>query len=151
MDRPWWRVHYQDARQQFTGRLITVSDWGKSTERVRGKLGQNSGAGAMCLAALWGAQRIIMLGYDCEYAPDGKRHWHGDHPPGLGNCVSIGKFPAQFGMVVEQLNGIEIINASRHSVLTYWPRLNLEQALGHQSLRTKKRKGVRAKACAVAG
>lgn len=142
MDRPWWRMHYTTARQLFTGRLITVCDWGQATERVRGDFGRNSGAGALLLAAHWGAKRIIMLGYDCEYAPDGKRHWHGDHPKGLGNCVSIGQFPAQFAQIAPRLDHLQIINASRHSVLTLWPRKPLEKALGYKSVRAAKRQRV---------
>ncbi len=129
MDRPWWKQHYSEVLRLFKGRLLTVSDWGKRTERVIGEFGGNSGAGAMCLAAEWGARRVIMVGYDCEYAPDGKRHWHGDHPKALGNCVSIGKFPTQFARIVSQLSACEVLNASRHSILDFWPRIELEKAL----------------------
>ena len=151
MDSPWWRMHYAEAADSFTGRLMTVCTFGRRTQKLHGDFGRNSGAGALLLAAHWGAERIIMLGYDCEYAPDGKRHWHGDHPRGLGNCVSIGKFPAQFSAMAGRLEGIDVINASRHSILTLWPRVNLEAALGNQSLRPQKRKGVRAGARAMAG
>lgn len=151
MDAPWWRMHYAEATASFPGRLLTVSTFGKRTEKLVGDFGRNSGAGALLLAAHWGARRIIMLGYDCEYAPDGKRHWHGDHPRGLGNCVSIGKFPAQFSAMAPRLEGLEVINASRHSILTLWPRMDLEAALGHSRLRAQKRKGVRASARPVAG
>jgi hypothetical protein len=151
MDYPWWRKHYAEARDTFSGRLLTVATFGKRTERLMGDYGRNSGVGALLVAAGWGAERIIMLGYDCEYAPDGRRHWHGDHPAGLGNCVSIGKFPAQFAQAAPQLADVNIINASRHSILTLWPRMQLEQALGNPSVRTKKRQGVRAAARAMAG
>jgi len=70
MDYPWWRKHYAEARDTFSGRLLTVATFGKRTERLMGDYGRNSGVGAMLVAAGWGAKRIIMLGYDCEYAPD---------------------------------------------------------------------------------
>lgn len=98
-------------------------------ERVRFKHGGNSGAGALCLAAHFGAKRIIMLGYDCKHAADGKRHWHGNHPKGLGNAGSVDKWPAQFRDVAQRLHGVEIVNATRDTSLTIWPQVPLEEAL----------------------
>src|SRR5690606_3786458 len=93
--------------------------------------GQNSGAGAIALAAAWGARRIILLGYDCQYAA-GKRHWHGDHPKGTaGNASpqSVAKWPAQFRDLLPHVRGIEIINATRQTALTVFARATLEDAL----------------------
>lgn len=70
-----------------------------------------------------------MLGYDCKHAADGKRHWHGDHPKGLGNAGSVGKWPAQFRDVAQRLHGVEIVNATRDTALTIWPQVPLEEAL----------------------
>lgn len=151
MDAPWWRMHYEEAASVFQGRLITTCTFGRRTEKLRGDFGRNSGAGALLLAAHWGARRIILLGYDCQYAPDGQRHWHGDHPQGLGNCVSIARFPGQFAQIAPQLEGLKVINASRNSILTLWPRMELEKALGHSRLRAEKRQGIRAGTRAMAG
>lgn len=83
----------------------------------------------MSLAAHWGAKRIILLGYDCKYADDGKRHWHGDHPKGLGNAVSMPKWMGQFKEIADHLRGVMIVNASRDTALRFWPRQSLGEAL----------------------
>lgn len=101
----------------------------RGVQPVRFEQGGNSGAGAMSLAEYFGARRIILLGYDCGYAPDGKRHWHGDHPKGLGNAVSMPKWHRQFEEMAGHLANCEIINASRRTALRLWPRSPLEKAL----------------------
>lgn len=129
MDRVWWNIYYDEVRTSFKGRLVTISDWGKTTEKFTGEAGRNSGAGALCVAAQWGAKRIIMIGYDCQYAPDGKRHWHGDHPSQIGNAKHINKWPAQFRAVAGQLISAEVINCSRETALDMFKRIPLEEAL----------------------
>lgn len=93
--------------------------------------GQNSGAGAIAVAAALGARRIVLVGYDCKHAADGRRHWHGDHAKGAGagNAGSVSKWPAQFRDLVSHLRGATVINASRDTALTVFPRMPLEEAL----------------------
>ena len=88
----------------------------------------NSGAGAIALAAKAGASRVILLGYDCEKS-GGKVHWHGDHPAGLGNAGSMPKWPEQFKRLAASLSGVEVINCSRATALTAFPRGKLESVL----------------------
>lgn len=129
MDRKWWQKYHEKARQHFKGELVCVAERCFGVRRVRFKHGGNSGAGAMALAAYWGAKRIILLGYDCKYAEDGKRHWHGDHPRGLGNAVSMPKWKPQFKEMAQQLDGLKIVNSTRDTALKFWPRQSLEKAL----------------------
>lgn len=89
----------------------------------------NSGCGAISLACFAGARRVLMLGYDCQKT-GGKTHWHGDHPKGLGNAGSVHKWPAQFASLKAKMSGVEIINCSRETALTVFPRASLEQTLG---------------------
>lgn len=90
---------------------------------------RNSGAGAIALAAHFGAQRIGLLGYDCQHT-GGEKHWHGDHPKSMqGNAGSVGKWPKQFQQLADELRSIEIINLSRATALTCWPRGTLEEFL----------------------
>lgn len=132
MDSNWWQRSRTDQDRfrglKITGKRRTTRNCPIAT-RVDFEQGGNSGAGAMLLSKHWGAERIIMVGYDCQYAPNGKRHWHGDHPIGLGNCVSIGKFYDQFADAAKHLDGVEIWNASRATVLDLWPRKPLEECL----------------------
>ena len=88
----------------------------------------NSGAGAIAMAVKAGASRVILLGYDCQKT-GGQAHWHGDHPAGLGNAGSMPKWPEQFKRLAESIEDAEIINCSRETALTAFPRGELESAL----------------------
>src|SRR5690606_12343680 len=55
MDRAWWSKYHVEARQNFKGELVCAAERCFGVRRVRFKNGGNSGAGAMSLAAHWGA------------------------------------------------------------------------------------------------
>ncbi|WP_339521741.1 hypothetical protein [Pseudomonas sp. EA_35y_Pfl2_R111] len=93
----------------------------------------NSGAGAVALAIARGAKRVLLLGYDMQYT-GGRRHWHGDHPAKLGNAGAITDWPAQFEQLRKDHPSIEIINCTRETALTCFPRMPLEQALNEPVL-----------------
>lgn len=128
MDRAWWRKYLDDVKRKFKGDRLTSCRNMPDTDRVNFYQGGNSGAGAMSLAEFFGARRIVLLGYDCQYTA-GKRHWHGDHPSGLGNAVSMPKWFGQFEDMAGKLGHCEIINATRSTALRLWPQLSLEEAL----------------------
>lgn len=128
MDRAWWKVHHVEA-QSFKGRKITHFRNEYGAERIRFQHGGNSGGGAISLAAHLGARRIVLLGYDCKHGKDGKRHWHGDHPKGLGNANVIDKWPRHFRDLSLRLKGIEIVNSTRDTALDVFPLMSLEDAL----------------------
>jgi hypothetical protein len=79
-------------------------------------------------AAHWRVKRIVLLGYDCQHT-GGQAHWHGDHPPGLGNAKGVSEWPSHFRAVAHLLRGIEVINASRATALSMFRRSTLEEAL----------------------
>lgn len=137
MDKVWWSHYLEEIERDFAG--MRCSHGVRSgVQRVRGGYfregSQNSGAGAIALAAEWGAKRIILLGYDCQKT-GGKAHWHGDHPAKnrkgerMGNAGSIGKWPEQFRRLRQHLRGATVINASRETALSVFPRMPLEEAL----------------------
>lgn len=128
MDRVWWRQYLEEARQSFTGQLVAPVAGIHGVCRAKFPQQLNSGAGAIALAAQLGARRIVLLGYDAQKT-GGAAHWHEDHPAGLGNAGSVGKWPRQFAELAKSLAGVEIINASRETALTCWPRMTLEEAL----------------------
>ena len=76
----------------------------------------------------FGARRIYLLGYDCQHT-GGQRHWHGDHPKGMGNAGTVAKWPRQFRELVRFVPGAQIINCSRETALTVFPRAPLESVL----------------------
>lgn len=95
------------------------------SKRLRGWVG-NSGAGAILLASHFGAQRIVLIGYDCHKR--GGAHHHGNHPKGLGNAGSLHKWPEQFAQVARMVTA-EVINCSPGTALNVFPRADLESAL----------------------
>lgn len=133
MDTPWWQQYDREVSAAFKG--LRVRGAGSSQSRLadRAMFGAgclNSGAGALLMAAHYGAKVIIMLGYDCSVGKDGAKHWHADHPPSLGNAGMLPKWPAQFGQVAKALNGkVRIVNASRQTALECFERLTLYKAL----------------------
>lgn len=93
--------------------------------------GNNSSFQAMSLAVLWGAKRIIFTGLDLSLGPNGKDHWHGAHD-GLASPVrALPVFLKAFEHVAPQLTarGVQVINASRQTALTCFPRMSMIHAL----------------------
>ncbi len=90
--------------------------------------GGNGGFQALNLVCRWGAGRIIFLGLDCKGA-----HWHGDHRSGLGNPTSTAmmswKRCFHGAANVLKSRGVEVLNASRDTALTAFPRVNLEDVI----------------------
>jgi hypothetical protein len=135
MDRGWWMKHIHEVRDTFSGELATTSgqvrDFGlepMGTYGVGFHPHGNSGAGLVAISHMAGAARVIMLGYDCQKT-DGKAHWHGDHPRGLGNAGAVAKWPAQFAKLAETVKGMEVINCTRTTALDCFPRMDLDKAL----------------------
>lgn len=130
MDRKWWQVYGDRAVAEFPGRKICGVRGGHDAEHIAFRHGRNSGAGAISLAAKWGARRIILLGYDCQHT-GGKRHWHGDHPAGMKNTQKLPKWPAEFRVLAMRMKKErrQVINCTRQTVLTCFPRMKLEEAL----------------------
>lgn len=134
MDQQWWDLHRAEVAETFRGDRISSNQVPKKymvTRLMPSELKSygNSGAACISLAVLSGATRVILLGYDCQKT-GGKAHWHGDHPPGLGNAGGVDKWPAKFKELARDINGrATVINASRATALDMFPRQELEQAL----------------------
>lgn len=123
-DRAWWGVYKSDVESIFNGELLAPIQLSGVT-RVP-KIVTNSGANALVTAFLMGADKIIMLGYDCKTGD--KVHWHGDHPSPLGNAHSLSKWPAQFRRAAGHIK-CQVINATRDTALDMFDRASLEDAL----------------------
>jgi hypothetical protein len=128
MDRAWWGVHLDEVRRTFKGELATLNlnPHGIMPWRIQDY--RNSGAGAIALAIAKGARRVLLLGYDMQYT-GGLRHWHGDHPAKLGNAGKIAEWPAFFERLRRDHPDIEIINCSRETALTCFPRMPLSMVI----------------------
>lgn len=87
--------------------------------------GGNSGFGALNLAFLKGARRIILLGYDLISAGV---HWHSGYAwQGAANSKMYLSWAERFDQVALQLasNGVEVLNASPVSAIKAFPKINL--------------------------
>lgn len=92
--------------------------------------GKNSGYQAIGLAYLFGAARVVLLGYDFART-GGKSHWHGDHPSHMGNSSNFGVWATEMGALAADAaaRGLPIVNCSRVTTLKCFARKSIEEAL----------------------
>lgn len=102
------------------------SETGVSLDPSTVALGRNSVYQAMNVAVHFGATRILLLGVDMQ---DGQRHFFGRHPDNTAPPVDVCK--QRFATMVEPMKklGIEVLNCTRKTALTCFPRVPLEDAL----------------------
>lgn len=141
-DPHWWKAH-RIALAKFTGLRFSIQagarGYGATVLRHRGhsglerdpsglKTGNNSGYQAINLAVHFGAARIVLLGYDCQRTR-GEDHFFGPHIK--MNQTTDARFlewRAYFATLIKPLAeiGVEIVNATRETALTCFPRAPLE-------------------------
>ncbi len=148
-DAQWWRWHngvpgfrglkYSiDVSNKRSKRWIykdvqllkMTGETGLETQPSGVRTGRNSGYQAINLALhLAGGPRILLLGYDMQIREASKHHWFGSHP----NLVRppLSEFIRHFHSLAAPLRalGIEVINCSRDTALSCFPRLALQDAL----------------------
>jgi hypothetical protein len=147
-DETWWQKYYPLVATGFRGECWTISAgardrfglfWiygqdygGLSPARDYIHTGKNSGYQAIGLAHLFGAARMILVGFDMQ-ASGGRAHWHGNHPAGLANGGE-GRYAAwrrameHLALDIKRTN-CTILNASRRTALKCFQRVTLETAL----------------------
>jgi hypothetical protein len=93
------------------------------------RTGKNSGYQAIGLAVHLGVARVLLLGFDMDPAPDGRTHWHGDHPDHQPSpyAAMLAAFPSLVEPLAEL--GVSVVNCSRRTVLTAFPCARLEDEL----------------------
>lgn len=119
----------QDANREYGVRVVP-HELGEGLAKDRIYAGGNGGYQAVQLTALFGASRIILLGYDMQKSR-GRSHWHGDHPAPLGNGTAHKEWAKRLDRLSSRLSaaGIEVANASRETALTKYPRVELTEVL----------------------
>lgn len=132
MDKKWWMFYSELLDKHFRGLRIGRHEMIQRYSVIKlhdFNAYNNSGAGAISLAARAGARRVVLLGYNLCHA-HGQVHHHGDHPRGLGNARSVGSWPRAFSELRQHLDrmGVEYFNSTRNSLLD-WPWLDLKEAL----------------------
>ncbi len=94
-------------------------------------LNGNSGMQALNLAALFGARRIVLLGFDMRLGAGGRKHWFGDHPAPLVQEVLFDEWKHKAAAIAVDAadRRIEVLNATPGSALEAFLRVDLEEAL----------------------
>lgn len=141
-DKKWWEHH--NGIPGFRGIRTSCDDSGfpdirflHNTGRdgfdpVPGNLrtGGNSGYQAMHLAMQLGVTKIILVGFDMRGKP--QHHWFGEHPKQV-ECLALNHDSRirYFTTLLPALRelGVDVLNASPGSALTFFRSVPLEQAL----------------------
>lgn len=141
-DRNWWDRYADDVSLTFTGERWTCTEGAAKAHGLNhirsAKLpglsrdpsviheGHNSGYQAIGLARHFGAERIILLGYDMQGT-----HWFGDHPREFRARNDFRVFLPPFKVLAADLaaDGVEVVNCSRDTALKAFPRSTIEQVL----------------------
>jgi hypothetical protein len=144
VDCAWWDVNIQQVNRRFKGELWTVASEGRDKHGLywmRGiegaglcrspeclHVGRNSGYAAIGLAYVFGAARVTLLGFDMQRT-GGRNHWHPDHPAPLKNLGVLENWRSLFRQLAidAKAAGFPIVNASRETALTCFPRQPLEE------------------------
>ena len=143
-DENWWA--YYDGVPAFDGvrwtqNIQAATRWSLQYIESKPRLGlsldlryihrgYNSGYQALNLAVLFGAKKIILLGYDMQ--SDGARsHFFGSHPQILQQLSTYSAFVAAFKTTIGDLQkaGCTVINCSRQTALDCFPHCDLHDAL----------------------
>lgn len=93
--------------------------------------GGNSGYMAVNLAYLWGARRILLLGFDMQAGPAGEKHFDGDHPAPLVQAMPFDSWRRAFELMAKDLTkrGATVINCTRRTALACFPCASLDDEL----------------------
>jgi len=149
-DAKWWR--YAKGAPDFQGLKYSIeqdasqppTDWSQwpdvqvlQNTGVEGlelapsglRTGYNSGYQALNLSVhLAGAGRRVLLGFDMWTGPGGEQNWFGYHPNHTPSPYPL--FLHAFKRLEQPLRdaGVQVVNASRFTVLESFPRVPLEEA-----------------------
>jgi hypothetical protein len=145
-DQRWWSWRHQEVAAQFKGKYIFA--WkpvpatpGLNVIQLQHKTGIvshdprsvsacNTGQGAINIAYLFGASRILLLGYDMRVI-NGQHNWHKRHLKPTGEKRYKDVFsPAieKAGKEIEK-KGVTIINCTVNSALTCFPYQDIRTIL----------------------
>jgi hypothetical protein len=146
-DHAWWAQNMRYVEACFTGDCWTQSvtasakysilkrvqltrEPGISHDPMTIHSGGHSGYQALNLAYLMGANRIILLGYDCQRT-GGEDHWFGRHEGPLNQGMDVAEWARAYDAASDELwrAGITVVNCSRESAITAFVRVPIEAVL----------------------
>lgn len=127
-DRNRWTVDSSAAEQYGCNRWPGRNVNGLGEEYIA--LNGNSGAQAINLAYLFGARKILLLGFTMREI-DGKKHFHGDHEAPLVQTQQFPEWIHRMGFVAKDAErlGCDIVNCDPLSALQCFRRGQLEDEI----------------------
>lgn len=159
-DGPWWRVVEQGRpridhiRARFAGELWTqhkrtaealrlnhIHGWSEDGKTAQGvglttrpdsiNNGKNSGYQGINMAYIFGAKRIVLVGFDMQKGEGGQQHFFGAHPRGLINTLPFAECRRLMARLAVDLDGagVDVVNATARTALTCFRQASLEAAL----------------------
>ena len=143
-DYKWWKLRNTEIEfqgEKWTQDIKASREFGLNWVLGRSQpglgrdcvhFGGNSGYQAMNLACLWGAKRLVLLGFDCKPV-DGKAHWFGQHPAQLNQVQPFEIWLNHFRRLAADLKaeGIEVFNCSPDSALDCFEKMSIDEAIVH--------------------
>lgn len=115
------------ARLGDAVRRIDVSELARRLEAFGDWVYASSGHGAACLAAIMGARRLVLIGFEAGLI-DGRSHGHADYYQHDVAAFGERYLPAWTGLAgVFARARIEVINATPRSAITDFPFIPLER------------------------
>jgi hypothetical protein len=125
-DLAWWDTHVNEVPDGPKRWTCTRQASAKHALNLHTAYGEyNSGLRAIELAFQLGAERVLLLGYDCTV--QGGTHWHGDHEstknPDEALCR---KWNVQHGRLARKS---DVVNCSRETSLSAYRLGMLEKEL----------------------
>ncbi len=147
VDLMWWKKYHADVKARCPG-LETVTQDASAhkqfglTTRIRGsardglgteeiRTGGNGGHAAVSLAFLFGAKKILLVGFDMRLGPNGEKHFHQDHPKPCIQTQLFSQWRKRFESTARDLKklNIEVVNCTPGSALEWFPMSTIEEAL----------------------
>ena len=146
-DMKWWKYAIGDIMRDFEGDLWTQrKQWTEEPEKLgincmeseckpdictkEGKIhtGSNSGFAAINLAYHLAEKpvSIVLLGYDMQMQGSKRHHDQVKRPQELNVASDYSNFISHFSTINTEKHGIEILNASRRTLLNCFPLVELE-------------------------
>lgn len=142
-DWRWWRWNAAAVRAGYRGTIVTTARQGRADPALNcldrasrdglsddpaALCGLSSGHLAINLAALGGAARIVLHGFDMRRAADGRHHFHSRHLTPTPDDIYERTFIPALEAIAPALaaRGIEVLNATPDSALTCFPTIDPE-------------------------
>lgn len=126
-DGEFWTINEHSAKVDGLNLLQSEPGGGIAKHPNTVRQGGNSGYQAIGIALLFGAARIVLLGFDMQFT-NGRKHWHKDHAKNNPTGIALKNWRANFRELAS-VCPVPIINATRETALDCFPRMSLEEAL----------------------